>query len=289
MPDLENTLDASQFRLNCTPVVNLFPRSLDRVHVSAHQTELHVVPELSRPMDFEIYSLDRVLAIGSGGESLTEVLPFYSTRHRDGMQETRTYYTVQRRPRLASARQRRTGVRTNYLGSEFFMTIVDSHDRDITGEISQLEVQAHCTNRDLRSGSASARRASTSHSKVERQSRPSAASGPAAEAFDVRRYRVEVDRPAVAQLPVVDRHRPDRGAEGLRQLLGLYADRTTRCAPPDRRRSKYRESRRRASRSQWRADHVWTWPRAQAAAGRRRFRGRGHLRLAAGAFFAASR
>jgi len=227
MPDLENTLDASQFRLNCTPVVNLFPRSLDRVHVSPHQTELHVVPELSRPMDFEIYSLDRVLAIGSGGESLTEVLPFYSTRHRDGMQETRTYYTVQRRPRLASARQRRTGVRTNYLGSEFFMTIVDSHDRDITGEISQLEVQAHCTNRDLPIGLSfgKARLDLTLEggAPVETvrclagptQPRPSTAFGDTA-------WKL-IGQLSLNYLSLTDTD-PDRGAEGLRQLLGLYAD-----------------------------------------------------------------
>ena len=32
---LENAIDASHFRLFCTPAVNLFPRAVDRVHVSA--------------------------------------------------------------------------------------------------------------------------------------------------------------------------------------------------------------------------------------------------------------
>jgi len=225
--DLENMLDASQFRLNCTPVINLFPRALDRVHVSAHETELHVVPELSRPMDFEIYTLDRVVAVGSGGESLTEVQPFYSTHHRDGSHETRTYYTVQRRPRLASAKQRRTGLRTNYLGTECFVSIVDSHDRDITGEIRQLDVQAHCTNRDLPIGLSfgKARLDLTLEggAPVETvrclagptQPRPSPAFGETA-------WKL-IGQLSLNYLSLTDTD-PDKGAEALRQLLGLYAD-----------------------------------------------------------------
>ena len=113
------------------------------------ETELHVVPDLSRPMDFEVFSVDRVLGFRSGGESIAEILPFYSTGHRTIADDARAYYTIQRRPRLASQKQRRTGARTNYLGSECFLSLVDSQHRDITGEIRQLEVEAHCTNRDL--------------------------------------------------------------------------------------------------------------------------------------------
>jgi type VI secretion system protein ImpG len=227
MPDLENTLDASQFRLNCTPVVNLFPRSLDRVHVSPHQTELHVVPELSRPMDFEIYSLDRGARDRFRRREPTEVLPFYSTRHRDGMQETRTYYTVQRRPRLASARQRRTGVRTNYLGSEFFMTIVDSHDRDITGEdqpargTGALHEPRPADRAQLRQGAPRphARRWSAGRDRPlprgPTQPRPSTAFGDTA-------WKL-IGQLSLNYLSLTDTD-PDRGAEGLRQLLGLYAD-----------------------------------------------------------------
>ena len=133
VPDLENALDAGQFRLNCTPIVNLFPRTLDRIHVTTSETEHHVVPDLSRPMDFEVFSVDRVSGIGSGGESIAEVLPFYSTGHRTIAERRRAYYTMQRRPRLASQKQRRTGARTNYLGTECFLSLVDSQQRDVTG------------------------------------------------------------------------------------------------------------------------------------------------------------
>ena len=141
VPDLENALDATQFRLNCTPIINLFPRTLDRIHVTTSETEQHVVPDLSRPMDFEVFSVDRMMGFGSGGESIAEILPFYSMGHRTVASDARAYYTIQRRPRLASQKQRRTGARTNYIGSECFVSLVDSQHRDITGEIRQLEVE----------------------------------------------------------------------------------------------------------------------------------------------------
>jgi type VI secretion system protein ImpG len=63
--------------------------------------------------------------------------------------EQRAYYTIQRRPRLLSTRQTRTGERTSYLGTECFMSVVDSAGRFERGEARQADVQAWCTNRDL--------------------------------------------------------------------------------------------------------------------------------------------
>ena len=94
-------------------------------------------------MDFEVFSIDRMVGIGSGGESLVEVKPLYSTDHRGGEGASEAYYTIQRRARLASARQQRSGARTNYLGRECFVSVVDSQQRDLAGDIRQLDVRAH--------------------------------------------------------------------------------------------------------------------------------------------------
>ena len=148
-PALENALDASHFRLGCTPVVNLFPRRADRVHVTGAQTELHLVPDRNRPLDFEVYSVERLQAIGAGGESITEVLPFYSANHHTDLDRALAYYTLQRRPRLLSARQQQSGARAGYVGSECFLSIVDTGRRHFSGDIRQLEADVLCTNRDL--------------------------------------------------------------------------------------------------------------------------------------------
>jgi type VI secretion system protein ImpG len=227
VPDLDNALDASQFRLNCTPVANVFPRSLGRIHVSPHDTEHHVVPDLSRPMDFEVYEIDRIVGIGSGGESLVEVKPLYSTDHRSREGDDCAYYTVQRRARLSSERQQRTGARTNYLGTECFVSIVDAARRDLSGEIRQLDVRARCTNRDLPVGLSfgKSRLEFELDGAVPLQSvrclagpttpRPSPAFGDTA-------WRL-IGQLTLNYLSICDED-PDRGAEMLRHLLGLFVD-----------------------------------------------------------------
>ncbi len=148
-PALENAIDATCLRLGCTPAINLTRRKTDRIHVTSAKTELHLVPDRSRPMDFEIFSIERLQAIGSAGESATEVLPFYSVSHGTDTTQPLSYFTVQRRARLLSTRQQQNGARAAYVGSECFLSIVDSHQRQFTGDIRQLEAEALCTNRDL--------------------------------------------------------------------------------------------------------------------------------------------
>jgi type VI secretion system protein ImpG len=76
------------------------------------------------------------------------VQPFYSSHHLSDA-SSRIYYTLQRVPRMISARQREIGTRSTYVGSECFVSIVDSMQRHFTGEIHQIDVQATCSNRDL--------------------------------------------------------------------------------------------------------------------------------------------
>ncbi|HKE46315.1 MAG TPA: type VI secretion system baseplate subunit TssF [Steroidobacteraceae bacterium] len=148
-PSLENALDASQFRLHCTPVVNLFPRPIDRVHLAPYDTEHHLVPDRNRPMDFEIFSVQKMMGIGASDENLIEILPFYSVSHRTATHDERAFYTIQRQQRLYSARQQQSGARTSYIGTECFVSIADSEHRQVSGELRQLDVEALCTNRDL--------------------------------------------------------------------------------------------------------------------------------------------
>jgi type VI secretion system protein ImpG len=148
-PALENALDAAQFRLNCTPVVNLFPKACGRVELHGRDTDYHVLPDRNRPQDFEVYSIEKVTGIARDGSGNFPIAPFYCAAHRSAANEDRAYYTIQRRPRLASARQTRTGERTSYLGTESFISVADSAQRFERGEVPQADVEALCTNRDL--------------------------------------------------------------------------------------------------------------------------------------------
>ena len=63
--------------------------------------------------------------------------------------EENVYFTMQRRQRLFSSRQQQTGARTNYIGTEVFVSVVDGRERSGGSGFRQLDVEALCTNRDL--------------------------------------------------------------------------------------------------------------------------------------------
>jgi type VI secretion system protein ImpG len=148
-PALENSLDASQFRLNCSPAINLFPKSCGRLELHGREVEYHLIPDRNRPQDFEVYSVEKVTGVTHAGTETFPIAPFYAAAHRSAAETERAYYTVQRRPRLASARQARTGDRASYLGTECFLSVADTERRLESGEAPQADVQALCTNRDL--------------------------------------------------------------------------------------------------------------------------------------------
>lgn len=147
-PRLEHTLEAENFVLFASPAINLFPRTADRIHITPYLTEFHVVPDRTRPMDFEVFRVDSVTGFGRAQTSSRHFQPFFRVS-RDGTGTDGAYFTTNRRPRLSSQRQRREGGRTGYLGSEVFLSLVDSQCAPISEDLRQLEIRALCTNRDL--------------------------------------------------------------------------------------------------------------------------------------------
>lgn len=146
---LEGSITAANFGLHCCPAINLFPRRSDRIHLSDRQFEYHVVVDRTRPMDFEIYQIDRVAGHGTSADIEREFRPFY---HRDDLtrdDEGAAFYTIHRVPRLLSAKQRRVGPRSSYVGSEVFVSLVDAREAPFHPDLRQLSLNALCTNRDL--------------------------------------------------------------------------------------------------------------------------------------------
>jgi type VI secretion system protein ImpG len=146
---LEGGVSADDFALFCSPAINLFPKRVDRIHVTGRQHEHHVVPDRTRPMDFEIYRVLSVTGFGENVEAQQEFLPFYSVYDERAELESEAYFTLRRTPRLLSEKQRRVGPRTNYLGSDVYLSLVDSKEAPYSEEVRQLGVETMCTNRDL--------------------------------------------------------------------------------------------------------------------------------------------
>jgi len=147
---LEQALDASNFALNCTPVVNLFQRRADRINLSGDQFEYHVLPDRTRPMDFEVHQIESVTGYGIGTDAEQEFHPLYSARDLGAATvASQAFYQIRREPRLLSQRQRQRGPRSSYIGSETFITLVDAQEAPYRHNLRQLGLVLWCTNRDL--------------------------------------------------------------------------------------------------------------------------------------------
>lgn len=144
---LENTLDQSYFSMFCTPAINLFKKRSDRIHVKDRWYEYHVVIDRTRPMDFELYSIEKVTGYGSKNEDKSIFYPFYE--HTSSVDVNTRYYTMKRKPRLHSSRQKIEGFRSSYSGNEVFISLVDQNEAPFSTDLKQLAFDTLCTNRDL--------------------------------------------------------------------------------------------------------------------------------------------
>jgi len=147
-PELVDVVDVSHVNLFCTPAINLFPKRCDRIHLSHRATELHIVPDRTRAMDFEVHSVTKVLGFGDRADPEVEFLPFYKVLDRHVQHMAEAFYTLYRDYRRLSARQL-SGSRSTYTGSETFISLVDAMEAPWSGSLKQLGVETLCTNRHL--------------------------------------------------------------------------------------------------------------------------------------------
>ncbi len=241
-PQLEGRIDHSCFDLFCTPAINLFEKTCDRVPIGKGDCEFHIVPDRNRPMDFEVYNLSTVTGYGETPDLEQQFHPFY--RARDTDLETSAYYTLHRTPRLFSDREKRTGRKSSYAGTDVFISIVDGDMAPHRPDLTQLGIQAFCTNRHLPiqmvkgigvrdfemdiSGPVSGNRVLEGPTDP----RPSLVlAGQEPESPNVNSGRFAwrlISHLSLNYLSLLDRG-AETGAEGLRDILRLYAD------PNDRR------------------------------------------------------
>jgi len=147
---LQPLVDRLSIALHCTPAINLFPKRLGRVLLEPGHAEYHLVADRTRPMDYEVYSVEEVVGHGaSGTDAVCSFAPLYRSSHRS-LADGQGYFSTRRTPRQLSERQRLQGARVpSYLGDEVYLSLVDDRHGPYRGELRQLSVQALVTNRDL--------------------------------------------------------------------------------------------------------------------------------------------
>ncbi len=140
--ELQRNTEADNFRMGCTPIVNLFEQRADPFSLSSFQSQYHLVPDVRRTETMEVYSIDRVTATGRDGQAVT-VHPFYSVSHNVNRDQQTAYWYASRREAESVGNRRDSG-------TEMDITFVDldfspaALPKDWT-----IEVTTTCLNRDL--------------------------------------------------------------------------------------------------------------------------------------------
>lgn len=148
-PALSGVVAPANFRLFATPAVNLIEKQLGRVQVKPFEHEYHLMPDRTRPLDFEVYRVLEVTAFNRSNNDPRPVAPLYSFGAllydwRDAL-----FYVTRLRHRRLSTKEQRLRRRTDYLGTESWISITAPGDATRLDEIHELAVRALVTNREL--------------------------------------------------------------------------------------------------------------------------------------------
>jgi type VI secretion system protein ImpG len=141
LSDLERNLTVDTFRLGCTPVVNLYPQRAEPAEITHTEAEYRVVPNVRRPLAHEVYSIDRVTALGPDGEA-EEHMPFFSVKHAAAGRDCTRFWH-------ATRRQAESDGGHVDLGTEVYLSLVDLQFQPSAPAGWTLDVETTCLNRDL--------------------------------------------------------------------------------------------------------------------------------------------
>lgn len=127
------------FRLNCTPIVNLFTQTADPIYLSQQKYEYHVLPDVHRQSVTEVYSVDAVTTSDPRTGKTRDFQPFYSLRHTYGEEQEKAFWYA----------TRRNSTRADDNGTEMFLSLVDAEFNPRVPVAEVINVKTTCTNRDL--------------------------------------------------------------------------------------------------------------------------------------------
>jgi type VI secretion system protein ImpG len=139
LPRQDQAIGASNFKLTCVPVVNLFDQLAEPVRVDHTQFEYRIIPDIRRPNANEIYAVNSVRLIRPDSDAVHQVEPIYSMKHSGR----------QRRENIFWSTTRRQSERKDDLGTEVYISLVDPHFDFSMPEGETLSIEVTCTNRDL--------------------------------------------------------------------------------------------------------------------------------------------
>jgi type VI secretion system protein ImpG len=140
LPNEHRLISTESFALNCTPVVNLFPKISEPVAIDHRQVQYRLVADARRDLMTEVHSIAH-LSGSMDPESDTEILrPYFSLHHGTFIRASdRVYWYARRVPTL----------RKDKPGTEMYLSFVDREFRPSVPASGVVFGHILCTNRHL--------------------------------------------------------------------------------------------------------------------------------------------
>lgn len=148
-PALAGAVTAANLRLFATPAINLFEKQLGRVPITPTSHEYLLTPDRTRPLDFEVYRILDVTAFSTSNTDPRPVAPLYAFGALLYDWREALFYVPRLRRRRLSTKEQRLRRRTDYLGTETWVSLTAPGDASRLDDIHELAVRALVTNREL--------------------------------------------------------------------------------------------------------------------------------------------
>lgn len=148
-PALAGSVSPANFKLFATPAINLFEKQIDRVAVNGFEHEHHLVPDRTRPLDFEIFGVLEVTAYAQNNGDARPVAPLHAFGSLLYDWTEALFYVTRLRHRRLSTKEQRLRRRSDYLGTETWISLTAPGEARRLDETQELSVRALVTNREL--------------------------------------------------------------------------------------------------------------------------------------------
>lgn len=137
LPDNFESFTKDHFKLNCTPVVNLFPKNATPITFDHRQTEYRIVPDPKNPYHYSVYSVENVEGSNDTMKKGRKYVQFESFEHSAGLEKEPGihYYCVRVKPAMKDE------------SMETYISMVQDKEGNLPPKDEILSIELLCTNR----------------------------------------------------------------------------------------------------------------------------------------------
>jgi type VI secretion system protein ImpG len=148
VPALVGAVTQENLRPFCSPIINLFEMQLGRTPITPFAHEHQILPDRTRPLDYEVFSVLEATAHDRAGKA-RKLAPLYEFGSLLFDWKEALFYVTRLKLRRLSTKEQRLRRRNEYLGTETWMSITAPGSPERLDTLSEVAVRALVTNREL--------------------------------------------------------------------------------------------------------------------------------------------